>query len=132
MSAELERGRVTGDVFIRETDDAAFSRESKTITNSSGDDMVLPAGYPMDDNVPVIAANIANCDGLLLESVTIADGEVRMVAVVQRGSIVINQDALPTVDYVGASINMTNFATAVAALDFVVRREPQNQAELET
>lgn len=130
----LSKPEVGGDVFIRETPDAIFTRESKIIDNTGGTDpIVLPAGYPMDDNVPVEASDIANTDGLLCQGCTVPAGQTLEVAVVQRGHVVINRDALPTTYYdTGGAINMTTFASTLTALGFVVRREPTTQAEQET
>jgi hypothetical protein len=96
--------------------------------------MVLPAGYPFTyaDGIPILAAGIANTTGLLLQAATLEPAEIRKLAVVVRGSVVINKDALPTVDIAGDAINMTNFATRLGVLGFVVRTEPELQAEQET
>lgn len=130
MAQSYDKGFVTGDFVIRETD-PVYTREEKELTNDSGDgtQWTFEAGHPMDDNIGCEAADIANCDGLLLEKIVLEDGETAKVAVIARGEVVINRDALPTTDYLGASINMANFATALAALGFIVRREPTNQAE---
>jgi hypothetical protein len=126
MSRVYEKGLVGGDFIIMESD-AAFTRDSKTIDNSAGeDDLVLEAGYPMDDNVPEVAANHAQVDGFLVEGVTVPAGEKRKVAVLARGPAVVNLDALPVNDYAGDPWSHSNLQAAIEALDadIVFRREP--------
>lgn len=125
----IEKQKVPGDVFAFEGASRSFTRETKTVTNSGETDMDLAPGYPMDDNVPVVAANIANTDGLLADRLVIPAGESRQAAVVARGDVVVIKDGLPTADYAGDAINMTNFASAVTALGFVVRTEPDAEEQ---
>lgn len=133
MGEFLTKGNVGGDVFIRESD-PVFCRESKEIDNSLGTEILsLPAGYPMDDNVPIEASDIANCDGLLLQPCAVPAGEKLKVAVMARGEVVINKDALPTTYYdTAGAINMTTFQTTLEALGFIVRLEPPTQGEQTT
>jgi hypothetical protein len=109
-----------------------FCRESKEVTNSTGDEVTLLVGHPLDDNALCTAANIANADGIVLEKTVIADGESALVPVLARGPAVINVDELPTTDYAASAINMTNYQTAIEALDIVVREEPDTQEEQTT
>ncbi len=127
----LDRGYVCGD-FLMHEESNVVCRESKIITNSSGDTMVLAAGYPMDDNVPLLHTAEAGCDGLLLEPVTILDGEVREVAVLARGPAVINKNALPTEDYAGTGLTLATLVTALTALGIICRAEPTVQSEQTT
>jgi hypothetical protein len=133
MSQVLSKGFVGGDFLITEGDHPAYVREQKTVSNSSGEEMVLSAGYPMDDNVPVVDGQEANTDGLLIEKVVIPDGESRKVAVLARGPATINRDALPTTDYTGDAFNVGTIATALGNLSpkVIVRREPTTQ-EIQT
>ena len=95
------------------------------MANATGSAITLVPGAPMDDNVAEVAAGIADTDGIVLEKTVIPNGESRRVPVLARGPAVINVDALPTTDYAGSAINMTNFQTALEAMeDIVVREEP--------
>lgn len=128
------KGNVGGDVFIKEPDSPEYGREEVTIENEGDTVIEYAAGYPFvyATDTPVVAADIANTTALLAETQRLEPGEVRRCAVVARGNVVINRDALPTADVAAAAYNMTNFQTAIEALGFVVRREPAEQAEQTT
>lgn len=116
-------GKVGGDVVVAEGD-PIITRESKTIANATGSDVVLTAGYPMDDNVPCLANGLATMDGILIQPVRIPAGETRDVAVLVRGPAAVNSGGLPTHDYAGTAITAATLKAAIAALGIIVRDEP--------
>ncbi len=118
---------VGGDVMQHEGN-PGITRDEKTITNASGAEMVLEAGYPMDDNVPELDGGEAGVDGLLLQGITIPDGESAKVAVLARGPASVNQDAIPTADYAGDDFTIATIVTALEAIGIVVRSEPDTVA----
>lgn len=129
MPSEFNKGYVGGDFLLEELASPAMTRESKEVENATGDDIELAAGHPMDDNVPVEAGDEANCDGLVVQAVTIPAGDTVKVGVISRFAV-INRDALPTVDHLGEDYDMDALGTAIEALEGVrVRREPTEQTE---
>lgn len=122
-----------GDIVVDEYS-PIFCREEKTITNSSGAVMDLVPGHPMDDNVPEVAGNEAQVDGILMERVYLEDGQSAKAAVLVRGPCVINKDALPDDDYAGDALNKDDIETALLALsrNFLLREEPTLQLTQET
>jgi hypothetical protein len=133
MAVLHEKPVSIGDL-IKSEYDAAYCRESKLVTNPEATEITLVVGYPMDDNVPLEAAGIANCDGLLMEHAVLAGNEVRLLPVLARGPCTIDDDALPTTDYADAAINAANFRTAIDAIEpKIIRRfEPPHQTEHDT
>lgn len=127
----LSKGNVGGDFLIHE-ESGQVCRESKTVTNSTGALLTLPAGYPMDDNVPVVQGGEAGCDGLLLETQIFEIGEVRKVAVLARGPAVINKNALPLVDRSDDTFTLATLVTALTALGIICRAEATIQGEQTT
>jgi hypothetical protein len=123
-----EHGYVGGDFLIEELGTPLFCRETKSVVNGTADDITLEAGHPMNDNVPVVAGQEAQTDGLVVEKVTVFAGTTQKVAVVARQAV-INRDALPENDYAGDALNLGTIATALTALTFIVRREPTEQTE---
>jgi hypothetical protein len=124
--------RVPGDVFMGLHEEPMYHFDTKEVTNGTADDMVLPPGYPMDDNVPVLLAGIAGIDGLNYRHTVIAAGETARVLVYVRGMGSINGDALPTVDYAGDAFNMDNLRTQILDIpDTIIRREPTVTATVE-
>jgi len=116
-----------GDVIIAEGN-PVVTRESKDVSNSTGSDVTLPAGHPMDDNVMCTSANIANADGIVCQETDIPDGETVKVPVLARGPAAINQDALPEEDYAGTAIVLASFVSAIETnTDIVVRSEPSEE-----
>lgn len=127
MPQEQNKGLVGGDFLLEEMASAVITRESKSVENSTETGIELAAGHPMDGNVPVEAGGEANTDGLVIQPITIPAGETVKVGVVSR-FCAINGDALPTVDHLGETYNLTTVRTALEALEgVVVRREPTEQ-----
>jgi hypothetical protein len=123
-----------GDILVWEVA-AEYCRESVTLAapEDATDPTTFEVGYPVDlDGVPLEAADIADVEGITIQRITVPVEETRKVGVLARGPIVINGNGLPTKDYAGASINMTNFKNALAALGFVIRTEPTIQFTQET
>lgn len=120
-------GKQLGDVIVAEGD-IVVTRDSRRLSNAGEEEMVLPCGYPCDITsetavTALLAAGIANCNALLLESCVIPAGESALVPLLARGPAAVNQDKLPTVDYAGDDIDMEDFNTAIDAMILVVRRK---------
>jgi hypothetical protein len=134
-----EKPVTIGDL-LKSEENAMLSRESVTITNNTGAEIALVVGHPLDlagtldarTAVPVIAANIANTDAILLEHAVLADGESRKLPALVRGPAAINRDVLPENDYDGDPITLANYITRIQAIGIVVRVEPSIQAEQTT
>lgn len=119
--------KTLGDLIISEDASPAVTRESKVVTNSTGGEITLEVGYPMDDNVPCLAAGQASCDGILLEHCVLENGDSATLPVLARGPSAINWDTVPTEDYAGSSFTMSTLKTTVQALGIRCREEPDNQ-----
>lgn len=133
MPSEYTKPRVPSDVFVGLHSAPIHQFDTKEVTNSGEDDLTLPVGYPMDDNIPVAASNIGNTDGLNYRHEVIPAGETRKVLVLVRGPATVNADMLPTTYYdTGGAINMGTFRTTIAALGIVSRDESDEQATLAT
>lgn len=119
MAVLTTDGRQLGDLLMAEGD-AVVTRASRLLTNDTEEEVTLPVGYPLDVDsettcVLLVAAGIANCNALLLDAVTLAVDQVAKVPLLVRGPAGINEDKLPTVDYLGAAINKANFKAAIVA-----------------
>ncbi len=122
---DFTKPKVPSDVFVGLHEEPMYHFDTKEVTNSGETDMVLPPGYPMDDNVPELAAGIADLDGLNYRHEVIGPGETKKILVYVRGAGSINGDQLPTEDYAGTSFNMTTFRTNILDIpDTIIRREP--------
>ncbi len=131
--AEQTKSVPAGDVIMYEGPNQAFTRESKAVTNSGDATITLLAGYPMDDNVPVLAATIANTDGIVAVETDIEAGETVKVPVIVRGNIIINKAKLPATDIAGDTLTNATLAAKLATLTgFVVRDEPDQTLEQTT
>lgn len=127
------KGFVGGD-FLIDDPHPEYSREEFTITNAGGDDISVPAGFPLEaDGTLGTATNEADIAAVVIEPIVVPAGESRKVACIARGPCIINRDALPTADLAAspASFDMGDFQTALEALSpqVVVRREPTKQTE---
>lgn len=132
MSIEWrDKPNVGGDVFIREPGSPEYNREEITLDNSSGEAVVTyPAGYPIDDaGEPVMQGDESTTVALLAQTEILAVGEVRKAATINRGHVVVNQDAMPTVDTADDTFDVGAIATALTDLGFVFREEPSTQSE---
>jgi len=121
-----------GDLIIAESAPPSVTRESKTVTNSTGSEITLEVGYPMDDNVPVTSGSEANTDGLLLEHCVLENGASKKLPVLARGPSAINGDALPAADYAGSSFTLATVKSTVEALGIQVKEEPDEQSTQES
>lgn len=136
VSQVYTKNKVSGEVFIREEHSRLYDSESVTIDNTAeglnlGEDLTLQPGHPMmEDGTPVAAADIANAEGVLLMPAVIKDGETVLATIITKGdSVVLNRTLLPTTDHEDAAINMTNYATRLEALGFVLRSESEDREE---
>lgn len=117
---------MTSDLLISESGGAEFTRESVSLTGPSDltEPYTFPIGYPvMLDGTPVLAADIGDCEAVILERVYLDADEVKKVAGLARGPAVLAKGELPTVDYAGTAINAANFVAALEALNIIVRDE---------
>jgi hypothetical protein len=121
-----------GDLIISEDASPAVTRETKTVTNSSGSEMTLEVGHPMDDTTPVVSGDEANTDGVCLAYTIIENGESADIPVMARGPAAINGNALPTTDYAGSSYTMSTLKSTIESLTIQVREEPDEQEEQTT
>lgn len=123
----LTKPYTLGDLIVAEDASPSVTRETKTVTNSTGAEITLEVGYPMDDNVPIVSTDEANCDGINLEHAVIANGASVKLPVLARGPAAINWDIVPTTDYAAAAFTMNTLKTTVQALGIRCREEPDNQ-----
>jgi hypothetical protein len=103
----------------------AFNLESKLVANAGATEMVLVAGAPMDDNVPVEDGGEANTDGLLMDSHRIPAGESKAVAVLARGPATCRTAGVPVLDWEDDTLVPATIITAMEALGVVFRDEPE-------
>jgi predicted membrane-bound dolichyl-phosphate-mannose-protein mannosyltransferase len=132
--AALTKGKVGGDV-LQDMYHPQYCLEEKDVTNGGGSAITLTAGYPMDDNVPVLNATQGNTDGFVVQEVTIAAGKTAKVPVLVRGPGVINITAMPVLDTAGAALVVATYVAAFQAATSVVLAEviePVKQEEQTT
>ena len=132
MPVDYTKGTVPSDVFLSFGLGPIYHFETKVVTNGTANDWDLAPGYPMDDNVPVLGAGIADIDGLLYDRARIPAGESKKCLVLARGPAVINRDRLPTADYAGTPFVNANLVTQIADIPgiIVTRSEPDTETTL--
>lgn len=121
MATAITKLAEAGEVLLSEGDQKV-TRDSKEITNGTGGQITLNAGYPMDDNVPVVATGEANTDGILLASVVIEDGESIKVPVLARGPAAFIEEAIVVTDHQGVGMTLATIVTALETLEIVIGR----------
>lgn len=132
MSDVFYSPRRVGDIIVRESD-YAYGRDSvllgataaMTITDRD------PIGQFAKANGDIaVAGDEGDIVGIIVEgerlpeSMTLGENLVRPHAVLKRGEVVVNKNALPTEDPEGAAFNMTTVQTTLEGLGFVVITDP--------
>jgi len=130
----LAKEFVSGDVYVREDLSRAYDADSLAVTIGAIVDgnfpVVLPAGYPIFNTTPVVAATLSFATSFLIEPITYtledkANTIPKEVAVFVRGiGIAVDKNSLPKEDYVGAAFDMAVYQLELEDLNFVVLDEP--------
>lgn len=113
----------------------AINRVSGTFRNASGstiaDAYVLfqPVKLSGGKWVPVLATDEASATGLvliqdLIASLATATDYAVKAAILKKGPLVFNKDALPAADVTGTSFTIATLVTALEALGFTFVTEP--------
>lgn len=135
MTTVFTKGKSGGDLVLSNID-PIIHVESREFTNSTGDDIVFPVGFPFTFDATVatavVAATLANTEGILLQETRVSDGETVDLALLARGPVAVNKDVLPDEDLAAATLVEATFITALEGLGMVVRAEPTVQEQQTT
>ena len=124
--------RRVGDIIVRESDytygrDSVLLGATAAMTITDRD----PIGHFVKANGDIaIAGDEANVVGIVVEgerlpdAMTAGENLVRPHAVLKRGEVVVNKNALPLEDPEGNAYNLATIQTTLEALNFVFITDP--------
>lgn len=127
------------DLLLWEADPGQrYCRKAVNIKNTLGstvDGGTVGVGYPLNNNGGTwelcAAAGVNSADGILVDNEFVPSlannaTTTRKYSVLVRGPALINVDALPTTDAVGAAITQSALVTQLATLGIQAQYEPDN------